>query len=444
MRAEYKFLGAFALILVIFAVFSRQVGFHDSYEYITVAKSIAGINNITIFNTHPIVYPFIIAIFLKILGSLTIIKLLNVIWVFLIGLVLLVWLKNKKAFIIFALSPLTWFISIQTTPILPAGFFFLLSYIFLKKENIKFNKIYSGFFLGLSFAFYTPMLLLGGIFILIYFWNENLSAFAKYSASFIFGALPTFILDWYYFKNPIYSTIRYFGGNLVVLLGLHATSTTFNFLKNFTPILILIAISPFLFRIYKLNFKENKKEIIFLGIISLIFILRVPQIKYFFLISPIFILLLAKVISWKEVKWHAIISVILIIFLTFGFFVSINDAVIDKDIHKVILDFNQSYFIAGSYEAPKFATFLWEDSPKIIWFEDYEASLNKSENLKEYSFLTEPRIDTRELIEFSVNFKRPKNISYENPIFISEKKDLMKDKFELIKCYELLCAYENE
>ena len=50
----------FALALIIFAVFSTKISFHDTSEYITVAKYLAGINNVNLFIGHSIVYPFII------------------------------------------------------------------------------------------------------------------------------------------------------------------------------------------------------------------------------------------------------------------------------------------------------------------------------------------------------------------------------------------------
>ena len=145
----------FAIALILFSVFSTKISFHDSHEFISIAKYFAGVENIDLFIGHSILYPFIMSFFIKFWPSFTMIKLINSLWIFLIGLSLLFHFKNKKAFILFAFSPLTWFISIQTTPVLPASFFFLLSYLFFLKKHKKHNILFSGLFLGISIAFTT-------------------------------------------------------------------------------------------------------------------------------------------------------------------------------------------------------------------------------------------------------------------------------------------------
>ena len=127
MRKEYYWIGVFFAVLGIFAFLSTRMIFHDVPEYITIAKNFAGVNNIDLFSTHSLFYPLMISPFLKMWLSLIMIKLVNVFWLFLIALVLLFWLKDKRAFIIFAFSPLVWHLSVQTTPVLPASFFFLIS-----------------------------------------------------------------------------------------------------------------------------------------------------------------------------------------------------------------------------------------------------------------------------------------------------------------------------
>ncbi|GAJ01695.1 unnamed protein product, partial [marine sediment metagenome] len=154
-----NYLLIFILFLLVFAIFSTRIQFHDVNEYITIAKALAGINNLNVFTGHSSFYPLIISLFLRIWPNIIMIKIVNTMWLFLIGAILLLWLKSKKTFIIFAFSPLVWYMSIQTTPVLPASLFLLLAFIFFKKQNIKYNNLYSGLCLGLSFAFYTPMIL---------------------------------------------------------------------------------------------------------------------------------------------------------------------------------------------------------------------------------------------------------------------------------------------
>ena len=430
MKNKYL-IGLFAFALLLFAYFSRIVIFHDTYEYITIAKNMAGINNINVYLTHSIFYPFITSLFLRIWPSFTMIKILNVFWVFLIALTILIWLKNKKAFFIFAFSPIVWYTGIQTTPILPASFFFLLAYIFIKKDY----KFYSGLALGLSFAFYTPMILFGAIFTLIYLWNKKLSDLTIYLIAFCIGASPIFILNFYYFGNPFYSMIRYFGGNFVLLLGLKPNSTTINVTSSLMRPLILVAISPFLFLLVKLR---DKKEIILLVSISILIFIQAPNIKYFFLIAPIVIIILSNILSDRNVKTHILISVVLIVFLTSGFF-SITH--IQNDLNEIQKDFSPDYIIGDVGRANKLAMFLWEDSPKVIWFEEYE----KNKSMKSYSIKLNKNnnINTREELILSIDFQSPYDIYYENYIFVSEDAELVDESLKLIKCYEVLCVYEE-
>jgi len=433
----------FALVLIAFCLFSTKVSFHDSYEYITISKNLAGVKNMDIFSAHSILYPLIISLFLKFSQSFLMIKLVNILWVFLIGVVLLSWLKNKTAFIIFAFSPLIWFMGIQTTPILPASFFFLLAYIFFRKEEIKYNWVYSGFFLGLCFAFYTPMILVAGIFMLVYFWNKKFSYLFKYLIAFFLGFLPRLVLDYFIFKNPIYSLIRYGGDNLIISLGLHSSSKALQ-IFSWEMFLFIIVISPLLFRIYKIDFKKYHREIIFLSLTSLIFILRKSgSIKYFLIITPIVVLLLSKVLSKKEIKWHCILSVVLIVFMTFGFFGQTSDVLIQRDLEKIVQEFEVDYIVAGPYEAPKLSTFLWQDRPEIVWFMDYESSLDDEIKMRGYCFDTNSKITLRENLEICANFNRPEEINYESYIIVSEKKQEINEMFKLNKCYETLCVYEN-
>ncbi|MFA5020211.1 MAG: hypothetical protein WC533_03870 [Candidatus Pacearchaeota archaeon] len=442
-KTTYVLIG-FALVLIGFAIFSTKLGFHDSYEYITVSKILAGVDNLDVFTTHSLVYPFIISLFLKIWPSLTMIKLVNVFWVFLIGIVLLIFLKNKFAFLIFAISPLTWYASIQTTPALPASFCLLLAYLFIKNQKIKHSYIYSGLFLGLSVAFYTPMMLFSFLFILVYFWNGRFNNFVNYFIFFSIGILPALVLDYVLFNNPMYSFIRYFGANFVVsIAGVSSGTRNLQILNTPGVLLIIVAISPFLFRLHRLKFEEHKKDIIFLILSGLILLVRAAMLKYFIIISPILILLLSPLLTKKEIKWHCVVSVILIVILTFGFFGATKDSKIQEDLLKIKGDFKTEYIIAGPYEAPKIAAQLWEDSPKIAWIEDFEASRENKTVLKEYSIKTNSKINLRENLEISAKFNRFGDYNYDNYIIVSEKESELPEGLEKEKCYSILCVYRG-
>lgn len=438
---EYLPIILFAIFLILFASFSQKIGFHDSSEYITIAKNFAGIENVDLFSTHSILYPLIIFPFLKIWPSVVMLKLINVFWIFLISLVLFFWLKDKRAFILFALSPLTWFVSIQTTPVLPASLFFLLAYIFLKKDTIKYHLAYSGFFLGLSYAFYDPVIFLAVIFILTYFWDNRFYRVFSYLIMVGIGLLPRLILDYWIFKMPVYTMIRFFGTNMIVSLGLYPGTTNAQILTNLSALFIVFAISPFLFKLYKVKFKENKKDIIFLLISGILLLIRTAGLKYFLLISPIIIIHLSKVLSKKEIKWHCILSIFIIIGLTANFFTYSQEKNIQEDLKEINEEFpNIDYLITGTHEAVGLAMFSWNDKPYFAWLEDYKAMEENRSSLTGYEFPFNSGVSLRDQFVISADFRRANNRTYENSIFVSARGEI--PGLEQDKCYRVLCLYK--
>jgi len=440
----------FALVLITFAVFSSKIDFHDSYEYVTIAKHFAGIKNVDLFSGHSLLYPFLISIFLKIYPSLITIRLVNVMWIFLIGFVFLSILKSKKSFIIFAFSPIIWYTGIQTTPILPASFFFFISFIFFNKPNLKYNHLYSGILLGLSCAFYTPMILVSGIFILFYFWDKSFFKAIFYLLYIFIGYLPRLIQDYYLFNMPVYSLIRFAGSNLILTLGRNPTfsgnSGNLHFLGNLSIFFIFIVISPLIFRLVKIDLKKYKRVLFFLLTIFLIFFVRASLMKYFLIITPLIIILLSKVFSAKDVKWHCLLSILIIVFLINGFFGFNQEIVIKNDLNNITNDFDIDYIIAGPFESIYFSAYYWKNDPYFVWYQDYKASVENKIKIRGYDFSFDSKIPLKDKLVISASFNRFNNKSYDDFILVtkmneSEFEDLR--QFELIKCYEELCVYEK-
>jgi hypothetical protein len=348
-------------------------------------------------------------------------------------------MKNKKAFFIFAFSPLIWYVSIQTTPILPASFFIFMAYLLLKKEDIKYNLFYSGAFLGLACAIYDSVIMIAPFFIIAFFWNRKFRTLLGFSIFLTIGIIPRLALDFYLFKMPLYSLIRFFGANAVVSLGLHSTTSNFSLFSNPLILLAPFIIFPFIFRIYKMNFSENLAELFFIVSSSLILLIRTASLKYFFLLSPIIIIVFSGVLTEKEIKWNTILSIILIALLTHGYFAENHDLAVKNDLIKISEKFKNNTIIAGEYEAPLFASFLWQDNPKIYWFEDFQASLKNETYLKIYKFKFSSKIPLRDLLFLSGGFERNDNTTYNNFIIASQDKNLSGFKKE--ECYEVLCVY---
>ena len=442
-KKELIWISIFALFLLGFALFSIRTEFHDAAEYITIAKNFAGINNMDLFCGHSLLYPLIISIFLKMSPSMTMIKIVNIFWIFLMATVLLFWVKDKKAFILFAFSPIVWFMSIQITPILPASFFFLLAFLFFYKKNLKFHNFYSGIFLGFSCALYTPLFILGFFFLLIYFWNQKFSNSILYLFAMFLGFLPRMIQDYYLFKMPVYSMIREVGADFIIAIGGNPSATTINLLSNLEILIIIILISPFLFRIHRVDFSKYKQPLIFLGIIFAILLLRVQTVTYFLILTPVTLIILGKYLTEKEIKWHCYISVIIIIFMTWNFFLISEEYLIQKDLEKITQEFEAEYILSGPHEAVGLSAVWWESFPKFIWWQDYEASINNQTTIRSYNIGINPKINLRSNLEIIANFNRGNNKTYEDYILVTWSDfEELKD-FNLIKCYDVLCVYER-
>jgi hypothetical protein len=440
-KKKFLFL-AFCVVLISFSFLATKVHFHDVYEYITIGKVLGGVDNLNIYVTHSILYSSIISIFLKVLPSMLTIKFVNLLCLILISFILYSYSKDKKAFIIFIFSPIVWYLSIQITPIILASLFLLLAYIFIEKGDKK-SFIISGICLGLSIAAYTPMLVISALFIITNFWKKKFNNVLLYLLLVFVGLMPRLILEMYFFGNPIYTFIRYFGARAIISIGLHEGASDFNLFGTLKGILSLLAISPLIYKLSSLK-KIGEQNKLYFVLLSMSFLLIIsPSIKYFFLLTPIIILLLSKILTQKEIKIHLVISLILIIFLTHSFFGVNEDVLIKEDIQKIVQDFEVSHIIAEPYKADKISTYLWADSPKVVWFMNYNAEIGGDDVLKSYEFdlNKNERIKTREIVGAGMKFKNGYSEEYGDYIFVSEGENKFCENCVLDRCYDTLCVY---
>jgi hypothetical protein len=446
MKLDKKYLYLFGFVLILFALLSNKIWFHDSSEYITVAKNLVGVDNVPIFSTHSILYPVFISLFLMIWPSLVMLKLVNVLIVFLIGLSLFYFYEDKKVFLIFSFSPIVWFMSIQTTPVLPATLAMTLSYIFFLKNNIRHNKKISGLLFGLACAFYTPLLIAGAVFLIVYFWTEEGRSLYVYLFFMFIGFIPRLLVDYLIFDNPIYTLIRYVGTNFIVSLGLNSSISGINIIPSVGTLLVFVAISPLLFKIYKINVKNNLRSLVFVGLTFLIYFIRTDGLKPYFIITPILIILLSKTFTNKDIVLHAFISILIIVLLTSGYFMDSHENDLKSDLNLIIKDYNPSFIVADKYNANNFASLLWYDEPKILWADDYGAYLNNRTILKSYVFELRPTIiELDKVLEFRADFNRFSNFSYEDYIYVAKRgSDVEIEILEIDKCYETLCVYTEK
>ncbi len=432
----------YLIAIILFTFFSKTVSFHDTYEYITLTKEFAGISNINVYTTHSLIYPFFVGQILKFFPSFFTIKFLSSIWLFLNGLLIYLYSRNKKALLIWMLSPLSWFMSIQYIPILPASFFILLGYILFKKyeeKNSKFYFIISALSMGFSIIIYFPAIAVVTFFMISFMFKKKFYFPFLYMVLMLISFLPEIILNYIFFNFPFYSFVRYFGINALVILG---KSFEVKFIYLYW-LLVPFAISPLLYKILKLKFKNYKRELIFVTLLILFFAIRGGSINYFLLFSPILILLISQKVNEKEIYISSIISIVLIIFMTHSYFGYTMDEKITNDLNKIKLEYPNNKFLTSNNRANALATFSWSDYPKFIWLWEYELEKSNKNTTSEYEIRSKPSISSDKTLVLNARLDKSNNIKFGSDIYlIAVKGDKVPGGFYLVKEYNVLNIYK--
>ena len=441
----------FSLVIIILNLLIKNLLYTDVGDYLAVAKYFS--NNIVsrIRSTHSWVYGLFLAQFLKIYSSIFFAKIINSSFLVFTALLLYNLTKDKKSLFLWILSPVVWYMMPQISPILPSAFLLLLSYKFIKeyesKEKLNY-LIYSALPLGLSSILWDSMIPISFFFILVFFFNKKLKEILFFGIFFFMAFSIRFIVDYYLFNYPFFSLFRFFGGSLLVYLRQGNYTHISNPVLNY--ILYLVIISPFLFKIYKLNFKECKKELIFLLLTVLMFISSSNQLRYVLILAPISILLISKVITKKELVINSIISVLLIIFLLYPSFADNSEKLIQDDLNQISKDFQNEVFFAGNEQEGDaylvYSLVYWgKDIKEIISWQDLQLVLNNKTNFQQYRYESKAKVgETRNVwLEFGVS--RVDNRTYEDVDYlISSKNETSLKNFKLVKSYTTLNVFRKE
>lgn len=453
---------AYIVSLILFASFSYKLIFHDTWEYIYLAKNFAGFFNSSVFSVHSLVYPFFISLFVKIFPSILTMKLVNIIWLILTGLLLYIFDFKKYAFVIWIFSPITWISSVVISPFLPAAFFFLIAYLSIQKwlENKKNSYfIISALALGLSAAFSDISMILILFFIIVFFYDKKFKRVISYSALVLLSFSARLILDASLFSLavnsklmpfPIYSIIRFLGARLIIQLGLHPMiGTTKLELASFGFWSFLIIISPLLFYMYKVSYQKHKKAIIFLALSTGLFLFQGGINLYFIILAPIAVLLLSETFRKKELILHIGLSSIIVILMVYPYF-----AIDKQEVEKRNLIINDMQMVERdfSFEAVVFRTntlaqfYMWDKNlPYFISPEEYDRITNDNTYYSQYTFETISKIDMQKTLEFTAGLKAEakEGIDYRNLPWLLEKGEKPREGYKLTNCYQILCVYEK-
>jgi len=453
---------AYILVLIMFVTFSYKLIFHDTWEYISLAKTFAGFDNSSAFSVHSLVYPFFISFFVKIFPSILTMKLVNISWLILIGLLLYIFDFKKYAFVIWIFSPITWVSSVVISPFLPAAFFFLVAYLSIQKwlENKKNSYfIISALALGLSAAFSDVSMILVLFFVVSFFYDKKFKKVIIYSLLVLLSFSVRLILDASLFSLavnsklipfPIYSITRFLGARLIIQLGLHPViGTTKLDFASFGFWSFLIVISPLLFYLCKINYQKHKKAIFFLTLSTVLFLFQGGSHLYFIILAPVAVLLLSETFRRKELILHIVLSSIIIIFMVYPYFVvdkqelEKRNLIID-DIQMIKKDF--SFDTVVFYPDTLADFYMWDkDLPYFVSPEEYGRIINGNAYYSQYTFETRSKIDMQKTLEFKAGLKAEakEGIDYRNLPWLLEKGEKPPEGYKLTKCYQLLCVYQK-
>ena len=452
-------LATFVIFAILFCSFTKRVDFHDSPQYINTAKEFAGLSIAPVYTGHASTYPFFISLFLKFFPFYLTVKLVNISWLILIGLVLYLITKDIKSFILWMFSPLVWYVSIIITPIVVVSFSLILAYFFLLKWEKNHKKIYfvlSGLSLGLSLLVWSGALVFVLFFLVAFFFNNRVKELMFYLIFTLVGIIFRFVFDTITFGFPIYSYVRAFGTVIARRLGATSGSAADHFIlkegfKSF--IRLTFFVSPLAFFLYKINFKKYKRELVFI-LLSAFFIIYYQIDFYPILVAPFFIVLLSKVLSKKQVMASILLSIIIIPLLTSSYFVQSQENVIAEDLRDIYQEFGYEKVIAGdvhgSFSTASLNSAYWYDAkPKVLWASDYKMFLNNQTEASHYTLKSNPKINTARILEFSAKVKRDITLDSEFEglplLAFDNEKSLIEQipkGYQKIKCYRLICAYE--
>ena len=438
-------IGVLFLGLIVFTFMSEKILYSDVPQYLAVGKEFAEISHAKVRNTPGWLYGWFIGKVLDVFPYLNAVKVLNLIWYLLALLLLFFMVKKSEVLLLYLISPLVWYLAPWINPLPLISLLLLIAYYLFYKDNLI-SLILGGLVLGLATAIWWPAFYFSVFFFVSFLYDRKFWNVILILISFLITFSIRVIFDWYYFSMPFFSILRGFGSNLSFLVGeAPGGLPEHNIVKYF---LVIVIISPLLYRLAFVNWFKEKKTAIFL-ILCLILFLSNFQLRFFFTVMPIIILLIANKITRKELIGGIIVSVIVVSFLTSNYFVS-QDKLIKDDLKNLEKDLPNERFIIGyeggsEEEASYLDTLYWGDKIKeFIRYSEYRLWLKKENLFREYKFESKSKInDLRKLeldLKYLVNGDNDfKDVKY----WILIKGGKVDGDFELFKEYGVLKVFKK-
>ena len=460
-------------------IFTSYIGSADIVDYAGVAKFFAGDYQAKIRSSHSYSYGFMNFPLVKIAHSFILMKIMSIVWIILIVLSLFYISKKDKRFLLIALStPIFWYMAPWISPIQISSLFFLWAYYFIREydeENKVRYLIYSALFAGISLIFWDPILLFIVLLIICFLYNKKLFHAVLFAVFLFIGLAPRLILDQILFNFAFYSLVKTFAGGFVNSLWKGVTGerghASFS-LINSLFILVMLPLYSYLI-LNRKNYKQSNKSVIFI-ILSVILILKFPQIRYTLAIVPIILLNVFPSLTNKQFKiqitYSLVISLLVLtpylmqvghttnapelqsFIINFGH-LEISDEIVDKvveqDLINISHDFPNQTFVVGnlddSYMYPAMA-YWGEDIKEFVSIQDYNLAMEGKAIIFEKEFHPIPNInDRREIwIKGGISKTSDDKTDYNAINFaISEESEIDLNGFKLIKSYKKLNVFDK-
>ncbi len=467
------------IFLVLLSLITNYYGHLDVFDYANVAKYFSNNYQAGLRTSHSLTYGILHAPLLNFFNNFLVMKLTGLFFYVLIMISLYyISNKDKKILLLFIFSPIIWYMGPWINPLKLTSLLFLWGFYFMSlfdSSNKKTHLFLSGIFIGLSAILWNTVFYIFVLFIIVFLFNKKLSDFIFFLFSFFIGLFPLFISDILIYNLPFYTILKSVSAFFITLLQGSIYSNENLFTNSFINYLSFILILPlFIFNLFKPDvFKKNKKQIIFL-LITILFTLSNPQIRYILFFWPLILITLTPTLSEKQYKTQIILFSIIALFVIFPYLIQINYSTNAIDFNNLILNINnisisnqisedlilqdlksishefpnQSFIIGNNPDDYSILGFIYwgKEINEFISIQDYEMFLKNNSVLFEKSISSNPKIKERRQIVITGKMQKPDNDNTDYSklnygIGLNEPIDL--SGFKLIKKYNLLYISEK-
>lgn len=455
-KTAYLIIGIIAISLVLLTLISTGMPMNDNDEYAITAKYIAGIENIKLYTLHSPVYPLIASPLIRLFHNIVSFQLLTVAISILTGLAIWFASKDLKAIALWAFSAFTWMSLGAISPIVPSALLVLIAYCFWNAWN-KSGKLtllaLSGLSIGLSAAFYEGGWPVAFVFMLVFFFRKKFSSLMLFLAFAVLGFSLRLGVDYFIFGSAFSSTIKMLLANMYVISGLHPQNYQaisswhvhlwYNVSTIIKSIFFLSPLIIFSYRLYP-KWKEECFFIVF-SFFTFMILFSASMHYYLYMMMPIALFLISKVVTKKEVLMHIIVSIPFIIMVLIPLLSTDKwDYNLNSDIKNlehdysgnIILDRNMDMIVASK---------AWNENLQFIWVNDYIASINKNNIFRQQEYHEPIKGDIYRRLFVTIGYERGSGGSYQEnlPLVVQNGQKISLEGYSAEKCYREICVYRK-